>query len=285
MQRSNLLTAKVLIVILSVMIFASPATAQVITNLSYDLTSLTEPELLADWVGNGAGVRSGIRVTTAAGDTRTYTHSTLPVDGEAFLMDTVVSAEGLGADIDRGVKIWVRFAEPTAPPVQVRHAEVRLYREAGTYLVGLFGTSGAGTALGSLPQDWTSAADRLRIRIRYQEIAGVGTVFLEAENSSQWRSDLAGPLTPDSSNTFSVLVNGANFPAITGSSEFGFGNAVAGAYYADYQAVQLIRSSEPDTVLPVVRTPTVPVPVLKVSGYAVLVILLAIGGWFFSFRE
>jgi hypothetical protein len=262
------------------MLPAVPTTAQVITDLSYDLAALSEPELLVDWNAVGTGTRAGIRVTTAAGEARSYTNTNLGLDnGEAFLMDGVISAESLSVDADRGARMWVRFRDATTPPFLVRHVEVRLFRETGTHRVGLFNDSLASVfaSLGSLPQDWTNAADRLRVRIRHQEVAGISTIFLVAENSSLWAPDLSGPLTPDATNTFSLPVNNANFPPLSGSGEFGFGNFVAGDYYADYQHVRLMRSSEPDTVLPALVA--VDVPVLGAHGIAVLVFLFAIGGW------
>jgi hypothetical protein len=105
---------------------------------------------------------------------------------------------------------------------------------------------------------------------------------LVAENSSLWAPDLSGPLTPDATNTLSLPVNSTNFPPLSGSGEFGFGNFVAGAYFADYQTVRLIRSSESDTVLPALAG--VDVPALDVPGTLVLVILIAIGGWVFLMR-
>ncbi|MFC2144224.1 hypothetical protein ACFLQM_00880, partial [Acidobacteriota bacterium] len=266
--------------VLSAVLPASPATAQVITDLTYDLAALSEPELLVDWTAAGLGTRTGIRVTTTAGNTRTYTHSSLTLDnGEAFLMDVLCSGEFLGADGDRGARMWVRFRDASMPPTLYRYVEARLYRDAGTRRVGLYNSSfdPVSAPLGSLPQDWTNTVDRLRVRIRHQEVAGVGTIIFEAENSSLWAPDLSGPLTPDATNTFSIAANGVNFPPISGSGEFGFGNFVAGGYYADYQHVRLIRSSEPDTVLPALLA--VDVPSLGVPGFAVLVMLFAIGGW------
>ena len=283
MRHRFLLTAKILIATLCTMVLANSVAAQSITDLSYKLGTLSEPQLLEDWAAHGDGTRAGIRVTTAAGMTRTYTHSSLTLDGVAFLMDVLVSAEILTADENRGVSMWVRFSAATLPPGLVHHAEVRLYRETGTYKVGLFNTDGAGTALASFSQDWTNAVDRLRIRIRYQEVAGVGTIFLVAENSSQWAPDLTEPLNPGPGNTLSLPVNGANFPGVAASGEFGFGNSVPGQYYADYESVRLMRSSEPGTVLPVSSVASI--PVLGISAYAALVILLAIAGWVFLRRE
>ena len=65
------------VVVLSAMLPAVPTTAQVITDLSYDLAALSEPELLVDWNAVGTGTRAGIRVTTAAGETATQTAATL----------------------------------------------------------------------------------------------------------------------------------------------------------------------------------------------------------------
>ena len=108
------------------------------------------------------------------------------------------------------------------------------------------------------------------------EVAGAPTIFLVAEDSTQWAPDLSGPLTPDASNTLSVPVDGITFPPSPGSSEFGFGNFVAGDYYADYETVRIIRSSESDTVLPAALN--LVIPTLGVSGVAVLVILFATAG-------
>jgi hypothetical protein len=274
-----------MITVLSVVIPAGPAAAQVITDLSYDLAALSEVELLLDWTAFGTGVRAGIAVTTT-GDTRYYTHSGLSLDnGEAFLIDMVASAESLGADGERGARMWVRFRDAAMPPLVYRHVEARLFREAGTSRVGLFNNPSAPIAayLGSLPQDWTNISDRLRVRIRHQEVAGVSTVFLVAENSSQWTPDLLGPLAPDATNTFGVAVNDASFPPLAASTEFGFGNAVAGTYSASYETVRIIRSSEPDTVLP---APLVlnNIPTSGWPGFAVFTILLAIGGWVLLIR-
>jgi len=252
MRHRPLFIAVVWILVLSAVLPASLATAQTITDLTYDLAVLSEPELLVDWNAFGTGTRAGIRVTTA-GDTRYYTHAGLDLDnGEAFLMDLVLSAESLGADGDRGARMWMRFRDATTPPLQYRHVEARLFRDVSTYRVGLFNSSSAliTASLGSLPQDWRSAPDRLRVRIQQQEVAGVSTIFLVAENSSLWAPDLSGPLTPDATNTLSMPVNDALFPPLPGSGEFGFGNFVTGDYYADYETVRLIRSSESDTVLP-----------------------------------
>ena len=278
MLHRPLFIAVVWIIALSVMVPASLATGQVITDLTYDLGSLSEPELLVDWAASGTGVRSGIRVTTT-GDFRTYTHSSLSLDGEAFLMDTVFSGEALSTDDERGARMWVRFGDATLPPILRRHAEARLYREAGTVRIGLFNSSSAPTfsPLGSLPQDWTSTTPRVRVRIRYQEVAGIPTIFFVAEDSTQWTPDLSGPLTPDATNTFSLPVNGTNFPPVAGLSEFGFGNFAPGNYYADYETVRIIRSSESDTVLPAAFA--LNIPTLAAPGYALLVVLLAIGGW------
>jgi len=280
MPHRLLSTTKVLVAAFF-MTCVSSAVAQVITDLAYELATLSEPELLVDWTASGSGVRSGVRVTTTAGNIRTYTHSNLDLDNAAFLMDVVISAELLGVDEDRGARFWVQFSNTLTPPMHVTRAEIRLYREAGTYKVGLFNTGGA--ALVSLSQDWTNAADRLRIRLRYQEVAGVGTIFLVAENSSQWAPDLTRPLSPGPGNTLSLPVNSANFPSFSGLSEFGFGNFVAGSYYADYESVWLIRSSDPSTLLPVLPVPVI--PTLRIPAYAVLVLLLAIAGRVFLLRH
>ena len=274
----------VLIAVLSVFVPASPAAAQVITDLTYDLGSLSEPELLVDWAANGTGVRTGIRVNTS-GDTRYYTNSNLDLNnGEAFLMDVVFSGETLGIDAERGARIWVRFRDATLPPMQWRHVEARLFRDAGSFKVGLYNSSTVSVfaPLGSLPQDWTSTSNRLRVRIRHQEVAGVSTIFFVAENSKLWEPALSGPLTPDATNTFIVPVNNITFPSSAGSSEFGFGNVVPDNYYADYETVRIIRSSEPETVLPALLA--VNIPVLGLPGIAVVVILLAIGGWILLVR-
>ena len=285
MRYRRRLTAVASIVVLSVVVQVGPAAAQVITDLTYDLTALSEPELLVDWAAFGTGVRAGIRVTTA-GETRYYTHSSLSLDnGEAFLMDVVCSGESMTADGDRGVRMWVRFRDATLPPGLSRHVEARLFREAGTYRVGLFGspTDPIGSPFGSLPQDWTNAPDRLRVRIRHQEVAGVSTIFLVAENSSQWTPDLSRPLAPDATNSLSLPANGVNFPPMAVSSEFGFGNVVNGAYHADYESVRLIRSSGPDTVLPAPLGLN-DIPTLGIPGIAMVAILLAISGWVLLIR-
>ena len=175
--------------------------------------------------------------------------------------------------------MWVRFRDATMPPLLYRHVEARLFREAGTYMVGLFNSSSApvSASLGSLPQNWTSTVPRLRIRIRQQEVAGVPTIFFSAEDSTQWAPDLSGPLTPDATNTFTVPADNTNFPPVAGISEFGFGNFLAGSYFADYQSVRIIRSSESDTVLPAAFA--LNIPTLGAPGYAVLAMLLAVGGW------
>ena len=252
MRRLLMSTVVVLIVVLSVMVPASRAAAQVITDLTYDLAALSEPELLVDWNAFGSGTRAGIRVTTAA-NTRYYTHTGLGLgNGEAFLMDVLLSGQVLLADGDRGARLWVRFRDASLPPTQYRHVEARLYRESGTVRLGLYNSSSApiSTPLGSLPQDWGSTSPRLRVRIRHQEVAGVPTIFFVAEDSTQWTPDLSGPLTPDATNTFSVPADNTNFPPTAGISEFGFGNYLLGSYYADYESVRIIRSSESDTVLP-----------------------------------
>jgi len=275
MRHRPLFNAAVWISVLSAGLPASLATAQTITDLTYDLVVLSEPELLLDWNAFGTGTRAGIRVTTV-GDTRYYTHTGLGLDnGEAFLMDLVLSAELLGADGDRGARMWVRFRDATMPPLQYRHVETRLFRDVGTYRVGLFNSSSAliSASLGSLPQDWTSTSDRLRVRIRHQEIAGVSTIFLVAENSSLWAPDLSGPLTPDATNTLSMPVNDLLFPPSAGSSEFGFGNFETGSYFADYETVRLIRSSESDTVLPAALA--LDIPTLDAWGLILLTGLMA----------
>jgi len=109
-------------------------------------------------------------------------------------MDTVFSGEALAADGDRGARMWVRFSDATLPPAQCRHVEARLVREGGSH-IRLFNSPGAITPLASLPQDWTSATPRVRVRIRYQEVAGIPTIFFVAEDSTQWTPDLSGPLT------------------------------------------------------------------------------------------
>jgi hypothetical protein len=269
----------VFIVVLCGVVPAKLSFAQVITDLSYELGALSEPELLVDWSAAGLGTRAGIRVTTV-GNTRTYTHSSLGLDnGEAFLMDVTLSAESLGSDGDRGARVWVRFRDASLPPMQVRHAEARLYRDGGEVRVGLFNspTAPVSAPVASLPQDWRSASPRLRVRIRQQEVAGVPTIFFVVEDSTQWTPDFSGPLAPGATNTLSLPVDNVNFPGTTGSGEFGFGNYLAGDYYADYESVRIIRSSEADTVLPVAAA--LGIPALGPSGIAILVVLLAIGGW------
>lgn len=278
MRRRTSFVVSVPIAVLVLVLSASPASAQVITDLTFDLTALSEPELLVDWVGAGTGTRAGIRVTTS-GDTRYYTNSNLSLDnGEAFLMDIVFSGEATSADGERGARMWVRFRDPSLPPMQFRYVEARFFRDAGTNRVGLFNSPSAllGSPLASLPQDWTSTSPRLRVRIRYQEVAGVATIFLVAEDSTQWAPDLSGPLTPDASNTLSLPVDGVTFPSSPSSSEFGFGNVLPGSYFADYENVRIIRSSESDTVLPAAFD--LAIPTLGVSGTAVFVILLATNG-------
>jgi hypothetical protein len=278
MRHRTLFVVSVPIAVLFSVLSASSAPAQVITDLTYGLAALSEPELLVDWVGAGTGIRAGIRVTTS-GDTRYYTNSNLVLDnGEAYLMDIVFSGQATGADGERGARMWVRFRDPSLPPLLYRYVEARFLRDAGTNRVGLFNSPSAPFAspLASLPQDWTSASPRLRVRIRYQSVAGVPTIFLVAEDSTQWAPDLSEPLTPDASNTLSLLVDGTTFPPSPGSSEFGFGNVVAGSYFADYETVRIIRSSESDTVLPAAFD--LAIPTLGVSGIAVLVILFATAG-------
>ena len=277
-HRTPFVASAPIVVLLSVLL-SNPLRAQVITDLSYDLAALSEPELLVDWAGVGTGVRAGIRVTTTAGTTRYYTNSNLALDnGVAYLMDIVFSGQATVTDDERGARMWVRFRDPSLPPLQYRHVEARLFRDAGTNRIGLFNSPSAPSAspLASLPQDWTDTSPRLRVRIRYQEVAGAPTIFLVAEDSTQWAPDLSGPLTPDASNTLSVPVDGITFPPSPGSSEFGFGNFVAGDYYADYETVRIIRSSESDTVLPAALN--LVIPTLGVSGVAVLVILFATAG-------
>jgi hypothetical protein len=278
MRHRTLFVVSVPIAVLFSVFSASPAPAQVITDLAYDLAAISEPELLVDWVGAGTGIRAGIRVTTS-GDTRYYTNSNLVLDnGGAYLMDIVFSGEAIGADGERGARMWVRFRDPLLPPLQYRYVEVRFLRDAGTIRVGLFNSPSAPSAssLASLPQDWRSASPRLRVRIRYQEVADVPTIFLVAEDSTQWAPDLSGPLTPDASNTLSLPVDGTTFPPSPGSSGFGFGNFVAGSYYSDYEAVRIIRSSESDTVLP--SAFDLAIPTLGVFGIALLVALFATAG-------
>jgi hypothetical protein len=274
----------VFIVILSAVVPAEISFAQAITDLSYDLATLSEPQLLVDWNAAGLGTRTGIRVT-AVGNTRTYAHSSLNLDnGEAFLMDVILSAESMGFDGDRGARAWVRFRDASLPPMQYRHAEARLYRDGGAFRVGLFNgpTAPIAAPVGSLAQDWRSESPRLRVRIRQQEVAGVPTIFFVVEDSTQWTPDLSGPLAPGAANTLSLPADNANFPAAAGASEFGFGNYLAGNYYADYESVRIIRSSETDTALPVAVARDV--PTLNPSGIAMLVLLLAIGGWALATR-
>ena len=93
MRIRPLLMPVVFIVVLGAVVPARLSFAQAITDLSYELATLSEPELLVDWRAAGLGTRAGVRVTTV-GNTRTYTHSSLGLDnGEAFLMDVVLSAE------------------------------------------------------------------------------------------------------------------------------------------------------------------------------------------------
>ena len=115
------------------------------------------------------------------------------------------------------------------------------------------------------------------MRIRYQEVGGVPTIFLTAQDSTQWTSDLSGPLTPNALNSLSLPVDNVSFPASSGSSEFGFGNFVAGAYSSDFENVRIIRSSEPDTFLPALLAANV--PALSAHGVASLAMRFAIGGW------
>ena len=117
---------------------------------------------------------------------------------------------------------------------------------------------------------------RLRVRIRHQEVAGISTVLFMAEDSNLWAPDLSGPAIPDATNTLSVPVSGS-FSPTPASSEFGFGNVVSGTYDADFETVRIIRSSEPDTVLPALQA--LNVPTLEFPGYAVLAVLLAMSGW------
>jgi len=258
------------------MVPGRPAAAQVITDLTYALASLSEPELLVDWVANGAGVRSGI-VITSTGNLRYYTHTRLGIDnGEAFLIDLVSSGAALAAAGERGARMWVRSRDATLPPGMYRSLEARFMEDgAGSRRVALVdGTNG--TEMGSLPQDWASTVPRLRVRIRQQEVAGTPTIFFAAEDSTQWTPDLSGALTPDGTNTLSMPLSSFS-PALAGSGEFGFGNFVAGTCYADYETVRIIRSSESDTVLPAAFA--LNIPTLAAPGYALLVVLLAIGGW------
>jgi hypothetical protein len=276
MRYRPLFIAMVWIAVLS-LVPTSTARAQVVTDLTYDLAALSEPELLVDWVAFGTGVRTGIRVTST-GNLRYYTHSSLGLDnGEAFLMDVVFSGAPLAAAGERGARMWVRFRDMTLPPGMYWWVEARFLADAASvYRVDLVdGTSGA--VQGSLVQDWASTAPRLRIRIRHQEVAGVPTIFFVAEDSTQWTSDLSGPLAPGAGNTLSMPLSLFSVTG-AGSAEFGFGNVVAGTYYADYESVRIIRSSEPDTLLPVPLALN-NIPTMGLAGVVVLVVLLAIGGW------
>ncbi|MCW8985326.1 MAG: hypothetical protein OQK55_08285, partial [Thermoanaerobaculales bacterium] len=276
MRHRPLFIAVVWIGVFSAVSPASPATAQAITDLTYELAALSEPELLVDWTAAGLGTRTGIRVTSV-GNTRTYTHSSLSLDnGEAFLMDTVFSGAAMGAAGERGARMWVRFRDATLPPGMYWIVEARFFEDGGGSRWVHLVDGSSGSVIGALSQDWTEVSPRLRVRIRHQNVAGVPTIFFMAENSTQWTPDLSGPLTPDATNTLSIPLSLFS-PAFSGPGEFGFGNVVAGTYYTDVETVRLIRSSESDTVLPALLA--VDVPSLGVPGFAVLVMLFAIGGW------
>lgn len=112
MRRQSLFVVLVPIAVAFAVLSATPAPAQMITDLTYDLAALSEPELRVDWAASGTGARPAIRVTTTSGNTRYYTNSGLSLDsGEAFLMDAVLSAQELAANDERGARLWVRFRD------------------------------------------------------------------------------------------------------------------------------------------------------------------------------
>jgi hypothetical protein len=222
-------------------VYAAPAA--ITQNLYYNLATDT----LSDWTPYGSGIRTGIKLQSG-GNTLAFSRSDLTLDDKAFLIEAVVSAEGLGADGERGARFWAWFVDSAAlPPGDVYQADIRLTRTIGVTRVELFDTA-SGHSKASLDADWTNSGYRLRIRLKRQQVAGVDYIFLQAEPSSGWDDPASPNNLADPPRSKGVLLS--SFTSGPGSSEVGFGNHQAGVYYSEWESIHVTTAADLTTVLP-----------------------------------
>jgi len=215
-----------------------------ITNLIDDLSTSN----LSSWTEVvGGAARAGITITSNS-NTLYYTRSDLDINNaKAFQIEAKFSAEGLGTDGERGARMWVMFRDSALPPGEVYNAELRLVREGGVNKLKLVdGNSGAIRA--SLTKNWTQTSPRLRVRIKRQKVSGTDYIILQAEGSSSW-DDPTQPNNLSDANSQAVALAG-NFSSAADSSQFGFGNSVAGNYYSEWNSVHVTAGEDSDTILP-----------------------------------
>jgi len=221
-----------------------------------DLSSWTE-------VAGGAS-RVGIKITSG-GNTLHYTRNDLDIDnGKAFQIEAKFSAEGLGADGERGARMWVKFRDSGLPPGDVYNAELQMVREGGVNKLKLV-DGNSNTVRASLTKDWTSTGDRLRVRIKRQKVSGTDYLILQAESSSSW-DDPTQPNNLNDGNSQAVALAG-NFSTAPDASQFGFGNFVAGNYFSEWDSVHVTAGGNADTILPY-WPPAPPTPILMFNDQA-----------------
>lgn len=222
-------------------------TEPVITDLYYDMTTLSDAELETDWTRHDGGATRGEIQISSANNTLHYTNTNHDLtNNNTFLFDAVISGSALGSDGELGARMWAIFRHAGMPPATFYHPEIRFVRQSSAYRIDLVdGTNSS--VMASLNKDWTSVAPRFQVRLGHQQIGGIDYVVFQAEDSTLWYSN-GRLINPDATNSTSVPLS--SFGIAPGTGEFGFGNIISGVYHSEWESFRIIHSNEADTVLP-----------------------------------
>ena len=245
---------------------ASAPPAQEITINDYTDLAADPDDPLTGWVETGGAVRSGMTITSTS-NTKTYTRSDVAMgDGQAFMIEAVVSAEGLGGAGERGARMWVKFVDPSAPPVpsgdKIRHLEVQLVEDGvGGRRFALIDAI-ADSELASIAADWSVTADRYRVRLKRQQISGSDYMVLQAEKASGYDDPHDRNPDPDTPSSKKVLISGLLWQ-LTTANEIGFGHhsLPTGDFASDWVSVHVTGTDSAVFELPY-WAPAPPMPIL-----------------------
>ena len=229
--------------------------ASVVENLYYDLATISEAELLNDWNAFGDAGRSGITITSAS-NIRYYTRTDVAMGaGQAFMLEAVVSADPITSAGERGARMWVKFADPSAPAFpsgdKIRHLEVRLLEDAGGSQRFALVDAIAGGELVSIAADWSIPADRYRVRLKRQQISGSDYMVLQAEKASEIDDPDDRNPDPDTPSSQKVLINELQWQ-LTTANELGFGHhsLPTGDFASDWVSVHVTGTNSAVDELP-----------------------------------